>query len=246
MVTLNALPKLETLIDTFDTTIDKAGKWLWSSAETVWDASGRAKIPVTTAYYALSSDGAGAHDLTGSYVYMRVYPPPGSAAGSRETTLNVLRGGVSDEKYMMLVTGVDPSITAMRKIGAATVEGPWALYDPVAHAYWRIRESAGTVYFDTSPDAVTWTNFWSVATGFVITSVWVSLSAGYWGTETASEAFIDNVNSTGVAPPTTGRPKAYVAGSFQKKPGKVHMGVGPGFVEKPWKQWTGSIWKALT
>jgi hypothetical protein len=29
------------------------------------------------------------------------------------------------------------------------------------------------------------------------------------------------------------------------KPGKVYMGSGPGFVEKPWKRWTGTSWVKL-
>lgn len=41
-----------------------------------------------------------------------------------------------------------------------------------------------------------------------------------------------------------GRPKAYVGGSFQKKPGKVWNGTA--WVEKPWKQWTGTQWKTVT
>jgi hypothetical protein len=30
-------------------------------------------------------------------------------------------------------------------------------YSPVAHAYWRVRDTAGRVYWETSPDGVTWT-----------------------------------------------------------------------------------------
>lgn len=238
------LPKTETLTDTFDTTVDKVTKWANTSAAVVWE-SGQAKIPCTNSYYVLGTDYPGTYDFTGSSFVAKITPPPvGSGSLSRETLLRVHLGGSSDDKLVMLVSGT--SISARRTVATVNTEGPWTTYDPVAHAWWRIRESAGTTYFDTSPDGTTWTNYWSVLNGFAVTQVWLSVSSGYWGTETASDAFVDNVNSTGVAPPTTGRPKAYVAGSFQKKPGKVYMGVGPGFVEKPWKQWTGSIWKALT
>jgi len=37
-------------------------------------------------------------------------------------------------------------------------------YDPVAHRYLRFRESAGTLYWETSPDASTWNQFGSMAT----------------------------------------------------------------------------------
>lgn len=30
-------------------------------------------------------------------------------------------------------------------------------YDPVAHRWWQIREAAGQLYWETSPDAITWT-----------------------------------------------------------------------------------------
>jgi len=43
---------------------------------------------------------------------------------------------------------------------------------------------------------------------------------------------------------TGGRPKAYVGGSWQQKPGKVWTGAA--WVEKPWKVWTGSTWKTVT
>jgi RHS repeat-associated protein len=36
-------------------------------------------------------------------------------------------------------------------------------YDPVQHAWWRIREASGTVYWDTSPDGSTWTSRASLA-----------------------------------------------------------------------------------
>ena len=31
-------------------------------------------------------------------------------------------------------------------------------YSPTQHLYWRVRESAGTIYWDTSADGTTWTN----------------------------------------------------------------------------------------
>jgi hypothetical protein len=42
----------------------------------------------------------------------------------------------------------------------------------------------------------------------------------------------------------TGRPKAYLAGSWQEKPGKVYV-AGTGWVEKPWKWWDGTGWKLI-
>ena len=43
-----------------------------------------------------------------------------------------------------------------------TTINPFA-YDSVQHAWWRIREAGGTVYWETAPDGITWTSHTSVA-----------------------------------------------------------------------------------
>jgi hypothetical protein len=57
-------------------------------------------------------------------------------------------------------------------------------FDPVAHRWWRLRESGGTVFWDTSPDYITWTNRATVATfaGLNARQIWVG--SGVWATET--------------------------------------------------------------
>src|SRR5206468_4627856 len=40
-------------------------------------------------------------------------------------------------------------------------------YVPTTHLWWRIREASGTVYWETSPDGVTWTQQASVATSSI-------------------------------------------------------------------------------
>lgn len=51
-------------------------------------------------------------------------------------------------------------------------------YDPVAHARWRLREAAGAVYFETSPDGAAWTALTSVGTPPFVRSTWLSFGAG--------------------------------------------------------------------
>ena len=42
--------------------------------------------------------------------------------------------------------------------GVQISAGPSLTYSSATHAYWRIREANGTVYWDTSPDGASWTN----------------------------------------------------------------------------------------
>jgi hypothetical protein len=200
-------PKIATLTDTFDTTVDKVTTWPNSSAVTVWDASTRAKLPCATTYSVLNTNSTTpGYDLTGSQIYAQVSPPP-TGNGSREMFMEMIRDSAATDKLSIYVSG--GQLNARRMLaGANSGTGTAVPYNPVAHAWWRIRESGGTTFFDTSPDSVNWTNFWSVANGMVVTAMWLSFSCGYYGTETADNGYVDYVNSPAPLGFTIGRKAA--------------------------------------
>jgi len=55
---------------------------------------------------------------------------------------------------------------------------PPGLYDPVADAWWRLREDGGTVRFDTSPDGIAWAPRAQIPDPFPLDNLRVSLGAG--------------------------------------------------------------------
>jgi hypothetical protein len=68
-------------------------------------------------------------------------------------------------------------------------------YDPVAHRFWRIRHSSqmGKIYFETSPDASTWTELYSEAPRLPTTGLDVEIECGaYTATSTAQQCLFDN------------------------------------------------------
>lgn len=197
---ITGYPKIETLSDSFDTEVNKSLVWQSANPATVWDA-GRAKIPCTTAYPNLGTNIIGSYNLTGSSVYARVVPPP-DGTGTRQTMMETVLGGDSSTRLRMGFWA--GSMRFYRTIAGVDTEGTAIPYDPIAHAWWRIRESGGTAYFDTSPDSQTWTNRWSIAPGFAITQVALNFLSGYYGTETASDAFVDYVNTPKGAPTWVG------------------------------------------
>ena len=186
--------KISALTDSFDTTVDKAGKWLSATAGTTWDSTGkRAQMACATTYSVLAtSSSVPAYDLTGSQVFARMLPPA-TGNGSREMFMEMIGDSASQNKLSMFVSG--GQFQARRTVsGAASGSSTAIPYDPVAHAWWRIRESGGTTFMDYSSDSVNWTNLWSVANGMTITAMWLNFSCGYYGTESASNGFVDNVN----------------------------------------------------
>jgi len=81
-------------------------------------------------------------------------------------------------------------------------------YDPVEHAWVRIREASGTVYWDTSPDGATWTNRRTLATPSWVTT---NLCSAGFDTNRANGshyAEFDNLNTTGV--PDVADPPTYL------------------------------------
>jgi len=226
-----------TFTDTFDTQIDTA-KWTVRAGTYAWDA-GRARLTTTYPSYSYIAS-AGIYDFTNSYVFVKM-TVGAAGAGSREQQLAVLRPDLDNGAYLF-VTG-NPAVLTMRRREGGTNFQNSILYDPVAHAWIRMRMSGGQFHYDASPDGITWTNLgFSQTTALSMTTSTIGFLSGQYNNEGSTVfTYFDNLN---VAPVVGGRPKVYTAGSWQKKPAKVW--TGSAWVEKPVKVYTGSAWKTLT
>jgi hypothetical protein len=144
------------------------------------------------------------------------YNPDGStyiSANLRPTTIYDLRGGMvflevpqvsdttKDQPVVLTLATLDGhrarifqtqgQLRADRNNDLGVNAAP---YDPVMHRWWRIRETAGTVHFEVSPDGITYNSFGSTAdvTGLETTDVIVT-AAGIASTPTVVK--VDNFNS---------------------------------------------------
>jgi hypothetical protein len=191
-----ATPKIETLTDDFATQDNV--KWAFGAA--TWESGGqRVAIPVTALYPSLPSKAW--YDLTGSSIFAKVTPAIGA---TRETYLQLLDVGASARQYAMYVSGDTGNNLQCRKtVGGVHTVAASIPYDPVNHAWWRIRENTGApngnILFEHSPDGTTWTPFGTATVfEFQVDNVEVHFISGYYGTETAATTYIDNVNIPGV------------------------------------------------
>ena len=152
-------------------------------------ASGRLSITPTGSYPSLYTNSQ--YDLTSSYVVMQLVQAPNIGNGSISATLQMKVDNNNSEEI-----AVEGSNIVFREKVSGTSSDTTIPYDSVAHAWWRIREASGTVYWDTSPDSVNWTNRRNKTMGVSsLTSVNVVLLAGYWGTEPSpGTALFDNLN----------------------------------------------------
>lgn len=77
-------------------------------------------------------------------------------------------------------------------------------YSATAHRWWRFRESSGTVYFETSPDGVTWTTRKSTGDTVPLSNIQVIIEAGtYESVTNPGKCQFDNFNITDVPRLTT-------------------------------------------
>ena len=197
---------INTLIDNFNDN-SKDAQWNIGSAfctldtgVTVAEASGQ--LQITTRNYAGEAYrgyvSATTYDLTNNGAYVEVVQ---AASGSPVETAFYL--GIDSDNLLRIVKANTLLYFQSRVDGSQTTHA-CVDYNAVAHLWWRIwHTTAGdTVYFDTSPDGVTWTNLASVARPFTITAVYAEVSAGAWDAKSASSAYFDNFNTSGAAPTT--------------------------------------------
>jgi hypothetical protein len=188
------------------------------------------------------------YTLEGSGIFTEVARPPASLSVANAEYLAFLARiqGVSGSNYfsfeLRATAGLTVGFRAWRTINNGGFAVTTAIeYDPVAHRWLRIRESAGTIYWDTSPDAIIWTNFTTWAHTFTSAQL-VHPNGGfstYIGSSAATGdyALFDNFN---LVAPLGGTIKVWSGSAWVDKPVKVWTGAA--WVQKPVKVWSGSAW----
>jgi hypothetical protein len=148
------------LTDTFDAASVDLGKWPDNYHEGGGplpdQAGGRARVPCTAGNFSAFASGT-IYTLAESYVHARVYPPAvGGASGSVFCQLLILSSTVGTQ--IVFEVDVNTNLLLMAVHVGFVDENPGSMpYDPVAHAWLRIREASGQLNWDTSPDGRTWT-----------------------------------------------------------------------------------------
>ncbi len=153
-----------------------------TTVRSIWDAPGAGisqqdgvitiTPPATAGLRGLS--GAAFYDLTGSAVSIEVVQV--ANAGTR-TTLQLLTNQRDTNGNPKTISMSESNGALSFYIDSEVGNLPGPPFDAVLHRVWRIRESAGLIYFETSPDATTWVARASAASPDFITEVQVHLDA---------------------------------------------------------------------
>lgn len=196
---ITAVKLLETLTDDYDDNSISSVKWS-TFGTGVAETNQQLELtqPSSSATYrGLTS--VGRFDMTGSYAYQRVINAGNQALSSLEVwPVQVQKDGSNG--VMWLITG--NTIHAYKRVGGSASSIFNTTYSATTHKYFRIRESGGTIYWDTS-DGLTWTNraTATVASLFDVSVVYIEVAVGTWQSEASGTTVI--LDNFSVGPLTT-------------------------------------------
>lgn len=188
------LLSLKRLIDNFNDNTTDTSKWTAFNAPS--ETGGTLQITSTLAgiYRGYTS---GAYTLKNSETSMELVDAGNQALASWEVyPVQVLKfNSGSTNNTSWYVSG--GNIQVFIKVAGVRSSIFTATYSNATYRFLRIRESGGTVFYDSSPDSVTWTNRASIAVTSLwdINEVYVEPTAGNWQTEASTTtAILDNFN----------------------------------------------------
>lgn len=214
------MPTFDSLVDDFEDGVLNTTLWSGSYGDPD-ETGGRARIPCTIGYAGLKS--ASTYTLTGSGLTIRLYPPAANGATTAAASVLVLSSvGGTDAGFI-----VDPAQNAIGlylRESYADGGAVFLTYSAVDHAWLRFHEDAGTLYWDTSPDGVAWTNRRTATTpAWAADTNLAFLIEGHRDAGTSDFVEVDSVN---VPPITTHTGTASLTADSTMAAAGIHTALG--------------------
>lgn len=185
------MPGFGMLRDDFDDGVVDPVLWSQSYGDPV-EAGGRARVPCTTGFAGLRS--ASIYTLAWSQVALRAYPPEPAGASTAALSLLVLSDvGGTDAGF--LIDRAQNAMGLYSRVGYADGGALFPAYDAVAHAWLRLREAAGSLFWEASPDGTSWGVLrTAVAPAWVAQSNLSFLMESHRDAGTSNFGEVDNLN----------------------------------------------------
>lgn len=153
------MPLTGTLSDTFDDGVVDTAKWTSNyntgGGGAPTETGGRARVPCDTGFAAFASDNT--YTLTDSHVLVEMYPPAAGGAASEAWAQLLIMSSTGGTDIIAEVNAVTGDLTLAARVGYFDAGAAVLTYDPVAHRWIRVRETAGTLLWETSADGLAWT-----------------------------------------------------------------------------------------
>jgi hypothetical protein len=136
---------------------------LWTTAGGATETNSRMRLPVTpgvTSRYTSNREWT----LAGSKLTAKLCTIP-AAGGSSSASLSMyVYSQTSGTRFRWQYNALTGQLLALNEVASSDASPTILTYSPIDHAWLRIREASGTVYFETSSDGFGWTVRRSLAT----------------------------------------------------------------------------------
>ncbi|CUW31771.1 hypothetical protein [Streptomyces reticuli] len=189
------MPSLSTLVDNFNDGV--IGPDWGDSYGGANETGGQARVPCVAGGFASYQTGA-SWSFAGATVFLKLAAVPAASGGS-DVSCNMHvtspTAGASIGFHYNAVTGM---LRIESNIGFWDDNAIEIAYSSTTHRWLRLREDAGTVYWDTSPDGTTWTNRRTATTPAWVVDAAEQCRLDLWAhrdTGTTDYAAYDNVNT---------------------------------------------------
>lgn len=145
---------ISALTDDFDdNAVDPAR---WPQSYNLYDeVGGRARVVCNTGYNAYASDFV--YTLAGSQLHVRIHPPAAGGGGDVWAQMLITSSTAGTDACITVASAPTAEIRFESRSGYVDGAAVAIPYDEDLHAYVRIRETGGTLWFETSPDSTSWT-----------------------------------------------------------------------------------------
>lgn len=196
------MAKMGTLTDNFNDNSLSGSKWFsfTGGTSTLTEQNNRLECALPSSAGASDVAGIGNQtpkDLTSSYALTQIVQSVSTSTNANQSmhVYDDAAGAGTAETNSVLWTQEAGTLYAQKYVaGVKTTVGSFA-FVLATHKWWRIREASGTVYWDTSPDGLNWTNQYSNAPGITLTSANVDLQVSCYKAETnPGTGIFDNFN----------------------------------------------------
>ncbi|MDQ0842403.1 hypothetical protein [Streptomyces sp. V1I6] len=188
------MPSFGMLRDDFDDGSRDVALWSGSYGDVVEEA-GLARVPCSTAFSAYQS--ASVYSLAGSQVSCRVVAPAAGGATVEALAEVLVITGTSGTDGGFSLNAVTGQLSLVSRAGYFDGAAVTLTYSPTDHAWLRLREAAGVLYWETSPDGMAWTTRRSSVSPAWVSDVNLSvIMAGHRNNGADDYAEFDSFNIT--------------------------------------------------
>jgi hypothetical protein len=205
-------PPVSVLTDSLHSVTENTSFWnpAFNLGVPVFTTSGVSVTTSTVSAQYSSIETRGTYNLTGGFLSHRLVNPGNQALVS----LEIVMAELVDIKYnnklgFYLNNG---SLSAFYRISGTNHFAGTVTFSAAVHVWFRVRESLGTTFWETSPDGLNWSAFFSIVNQFSVTDLYVvGVDVGTFNVEaTSTTVVVDDINVAGSVTPVASRPKPFV------------------------------------